>query len=130
MTRARDEIYVCGYTMLDRPPADCWHALVKSGFLAHPRHTLDDDIIRIRGEQTRPPEDKFASKPIDVAPASPPDWALTGVAPPPPVPEWRAPSRLVRPGMNATAALRGRVLHKLFQILPDLPEGDRENAAR
>ena len=31
MTRAEDRLYVCGWQGRDKPPEDCWYALVRSG---------------------------------------------------------------------------------------------------
>ena len=65
-----------------------------------------------------------------MGPVSPPAWAAKSLPPPPPPPEWRAPSRLVRPGMDRSSARRGSAIHKLFQILPDLPPAVRNIIAR
>ena len=128
MTRARDELHVCGYTMQDCLNRDCWYELVKRGLVTHPRHTVSPDgVIRIKGAQAGEPQDKFDSAFDDLSTAAPPQWAATPVSSPSPV-EWRAPSRLVRPSMNERAARRGRAIHTLFQILPGLPGPERESA--
>ena len=36
MTRARDELYVCGYTVNQQKP-ECWYELVRQGMMTHSR---------------------------------------------------------------------------------------------
>jgi ATP-dependent helicase/nuclease subunit A len=131
MTRARDELHVCGYTMLDTPNSGCWYELVKRGLLAHPMvETTSDGLVRIAGNGDGLAEDKAKTDRRDAAPEPMPPWARAAAASPSPAPAWRAPSRLVRPGMDGRAALRGRAMHKLFQVLPDLAQDDRQVVAR
>jgi ATP-dependent helicase/nuclease subunit A len=130
MTRARDELYVAGYCMQDAPNGGCWHEVAKRGLLRQPGHACaEDGIVRLRGKQTSLPEDKSETGRDSTAPADAPAWAGKAMAEAP-APQWRAPSRFTRPGMDRAAALRGRAIHRLFQILPDVPAASQETIAR
>jgi ATP-dependent helicase/nuclease subunit A len=129
MTRARDELYVCGYTLLDAPKEECWYGLVQQALRAHPRQVTENGVLRIMSPQAGPPKDDRPVEDRATAPIAPPVWAMApaGIAAESP---WRAPSRLVRSGMNAASASRGRAIHKLFQLLPDVVPERRDAAAR
>ncbi len=43
MTRARDELYVCGWYNRSEPKPDCWYELVRSGLLEHAGQAADPD---------------------------------------------------------------------------------------
>ena len=53
LTRARDELYICGYTSDDAPKDGSWYALIKAS-LAGERDA--QGLLRRKGVQTAPPE--------------------------------------------------------------------------
>jgi ATP-dependent helicase/nuclease subunit A len=127
LTRARDELYICGYTTDEQPKALSWYALIEASIKA-PRD--ERGVARTIGEQTVALEVSSAGeKPIGSATA--PSWItekprreLSGG-------DWVNPSRLLRKKAQGSAAAleRGRVLHRLFQLLPDMPRDERRAAA-
>ena len=128
LTRARDELYICGYTSDEAPKTGSWYALIEAS-LAEYRNA--DGLIRNRGIQSEPlsPSAKAGREPE--GPTTFPAW----VAEKPPrelaARDWINPSRLVRKTASAPAAAmeQGRALHRLFQLLPDMPAGERSQAA-
>src|SRR6185436_13820481 len=81
MTRARDELYVCGYTV-NQQKSECWYELVKQGMMTHPRvETGDDGTLRVAGIQAATSQSVAKSGDAIAPPASLPQWALTSVPP-------------------------------------------------
>jgi ATP-dependent helicase/nuclease subunit A len=154
LTRAEDELIICGAEPKTALPANCWYASVRLGFsrLAIPadeqaKHTLATP-------QTAAPDrvSKTTAASIAILPpwaGSAPGWQAT----PPAIETTRAeplaPSRntddeaklavaasplgdTLATARNARAAAlaRGRMVHALLQHLPDLAEPDRPAAAR
>ncbi|QIG48683.1 double-strand break repair helicase AddA [Nordella sp. HKS 07] len=128
LTRARDELYICGYTSDDEPKAGSWYALVEAS-LAGERD--GDGLLRIADVQAVPPAAAVKSAPEPEAATESPAWLTE--KPPRELAghDWINPSRLVRKGPVAPSAAmeQGRALHRLFQLLPDLPPERRKDAA-
>lgn len=130
LTRARDELYICGYTTDEAPKPQSWYALIEAG-LEGPRDA--QGVLHIVGEQTAaiaPSQETSARADAGTIPTwigTKPPRELTGG-------DWVNPSRLVRKGGGGAAALaameQGRALHRLFQLLPDVPKERRRDAAR
>ncbi len=130
LTRARDELYVCGYTSDDSLKPLSWYALVEAGLKEYRKA---DGRIRNEGMQTEPLPPSTEAASVPEGPAAIPVWIaekpareLTGG-------DWINPSRLARKkaALASSAALEhGRALHRLFQLLPDLPAAERADAAR
>ena len=128
LTRARDELYICGYTTDETVKSNSWYALVEASFPGQ-RDTLGR--LRRAGTQTAS-LDVTAEGPArsDEAGAVPawlarkPRRELTGG-------DWVNPSRLLRKKRAGSAAAleQGRALHRLFQLLPDMPPEGRRQAA-
>jgi len=148
MTRARDRLYVCGYGSRKKLPDGCWYNLVHHA-LASPDNQItgdDDDVICWRladpGDGTR-----MAAEPAPVGTeelAELPQWATTPARFEPPPVRRLAPSRLasggdaeddgaalspLQPG-NENRFRRGRLIHLLLQMLPELPHDERAARAR
>jgi ATP-dependent helicase/nuclease subunit A len=143
MTRARDRLYVCGYRGAREPAADCWYNLIADALKPLAEEvTLDDGrkLWRIEGEQKRVAEPEAVAVAAKAMPL--PAWARAAPAPEPSPSRPLAPSRLPPEGPLEPPALsplegdkgarflRGRLIHRLLQTLPDLAEGEREAAAR
>lgn len=145
LTRARDRLYVCGYLgsrdAEKGPQQGCWYDLVAAGFDHLPSTTQvplpwGDEARRY---ETNPDSRADARPPAEAAQTiAAPDW-LRRPAPPEPVPPRPlSPSQPSRPdpaplspttAKNQEGLKRGRLIHRLLQTLPDLPETERAPAA-
>ncbi|HZT87907.1 MAG TPA: double-strand break repair helicase AddA [Stellaceae bacterium] len=151
LTRAEDRLYVCGWqarNMNQKEPN--WHALCRSGWAGTAAPFAFDSSawiggdgwggegLRIEGAQ------HAAVKPEGSAGRQPhrgalPRWAMDM---PPPEPDPPKPLLPSRPSGEEPAAVsplktagrdrfkRGLLVHRLLQSLPELPEAERETAAR
>jgi len=142
LTRARDRLYVCGWRGAKRPPDGHWYGLVEAGM----RAANAREVVRDWGTSLRLAYEGV-SKQIDIPPtqqdaAEPlPDWARRP-APAEPRPfRPLAPSRLDMPGVPSPGARspataedsrrfrRGLAMHRLLQLLPEVPTSSRTQAA-
>ena len=137
MTRARERLYICGWTGVNGSDEGCWHDLVSAGLAEMAEHAetgSDTPILRLAHDgPARNDEGGGGFVSAQVGPV--PDWARTS-APKESSPQRLSPSKLedesaVFPpgGSSGQAALRGTLVHRLLQTLPDLPEEKREQAA-
>ncbi len=150
LTRAQDRLYICGWQTKKAPPPNCWHMLCRAGLAGHAQPFAFDTTpligadgwsgegLRFESRQTAPPrpEPVMVTAPL---PAGLPDWVWRSapVEPEPPRPlvpsrpaaaEPAAPSPVAASGKNRLK--RGLLVHSLLQSLPDLPQTEREAAAR
>lgn len=158
LTRARDRLYVCGYETKQGRGEGCWHDLVLEALKPEAREIRDDDgnVLCWRLEGTPGPD----AEPEPMAPAAPSAAAPHPPAPepwmnrPPPV---EAADRLLAPSHLELAAAadgsvavtataqpagsplgtsgserfrRGRIVHTLLQMLPEVPREARRERAR
>jgi ATP-dependent helicase/nuclease subunit A len=152
LTRAQDRLYICGWeTQKPVREAPTWHALCHTGLtgiaetlpfdtapLIGERDGWSGEALRLTGAQTAPPQrDRTvaAARPVGKLPA----WVN---APPPPEPNPPKPLLPSRPSGPEPATLsplavagrdrfkRGLIVHRLLQSLPELPDAERETAAR
>ncbi|MCP5080707.1 MAG: double-strand break repair helicase AddA [Alphaproteobacteria bacterium] len=148
MTRARDRLYVGGSKSQNELAPNCWYELIRRALEPH-ANEIGDGRWRLEGEQSADAADTEESGAQAVAPTEPEDWMLRPAPAEPPEPKPLAPSRLdlVRSDEGAIVELkdqpaaspmvqqaedrflRGRLIHRLLQTLPDLPASDREAAA-
>ncbi len=147
MTRAEDRLYVCGWSGRNDPPEGCWYDLVRQG-LAERAEAVDFDFtgaaaegwagpgLRLASAQEAQPESAEAGPP-PLPPGSLPDWASRPPGPERLPPQPLAPSRPSLPepplrsplGLEDGAALRrGRLVHRLLELLPELPPEARPAA--
>jgi ATP-dependent helicase/nuclease subunit A len=152
LTRAQYRLYVCGWQ--NRRPtreAPCWHALCRSGWaglaetiafdmrpLLGEAHGWAGEALRLSGAQTAPPRRDERVAGIRI-PGELPAWVS---APPPAEPSPPKPLAPSRPSGPEPATLsplavdgrdrfkRGLIVHRLLQSLPELPEAERDRAAR
>jgi ATP-dependent helicase/nuclease subunit A len=149
LTRAEDRLYVCGYHGVSGAAEGCWHGLCRTGLEQGldgvPALPLSDDgtgdvwdgtMLRYHVPQTRPAEAEPHREAPAVAPL--PSWAR---APAPKEPEPARPLAPSRPeeeppvtsplGADAGARFRrGRLIHALLELLPDVAPAARPVAAR
>ncbi len=134
MTRARDELHICGCRGVREPPQDCWYNMIAPVLKPLMREMADADgnIAGWRlGANPRQAGDVLQEHSGGQAL---PAWMSSRPAPPAATETWEAPSRLGRERAN-TAELqrrvrRGNLLHKLLQHLPDIAADAREDYAR
>jgi ATP-dependent helicase/nuclease subunit A len=144
LTRARDRLYVAGWHGKRAPAAGHWYGLVEAGMqsLNAQRIAEADGRTRLRldyagtGRIAPTIEKKPTQGPLHL-----PDWArrLPPAEPRPFVP--LTPSRIEFPGVadpavrspataeDSTRFRRGRAMHRLLQLLPDIAAADRIEAA-
>ena len=145
LTRARDRLIVCGRLPANSkaPAQDSWYARVQAGFGASAivdgvRSVVDGDLQLARFGPD--PQTLFALEPTDEPPAPDPAWLTALAAAEPGMAALASPSRQAErqrgPAPSPLAAAgglgrfrRGELIHRLLQLLPDLPEGTRAQAA-
>ncbi len=139
MTRAAERLVVCGFEGERRRPDGCWYDLVatalRTELVAEPADDGDGEVHRWR----KVPDTTAAKATSDQKPEpiEVPDWLGRPVAPAPAqrlltpssVHAGTSPVRRSGSAESRQAALvRGRLLHRLFQALPDLPPERRQAA--
>jgi ATP-dependent helicase/nuclease subunit A len=143
MTRASERLIVCGVDGTRKRPEGCWYDLVRGALepncISEPADDSAGDVLRFRKvpevEAKAPPETPSARHPIVL-----PDWLKCEVKPEPERPKPIAPStfaddehaaELLQPGTaRQRALLRGTIVHRLMQSLPDVPAADRADKTR
>ncbi len=141
LTRARDRLIVAGLKGADEGADRRWHGLVAAA-LGSDAETIKDangTVVawRWRAENEDPPapvkQTQLAPRPSDPLP----QWLTCKVADATPDSASVAPSRASAPGsigvptttFDPAAAVRGSVLHRLFELLPDIDPAARATAA-
>ena len=119
MTRARDELYVCGYNGARAPSPECWYNTICNALKPVMEEMADGRGWRLGA---KPELQSEAAQGTAVAAAALPDWidqdARATPQPFGPAP----PSRLRRPHAHVA---RGILIHRILQQLPDLAEAER-----
>ena len=131
MTRARDELYICGcYNQIKSKP-ECWYELVKAAITKRASEIPDSDggtVWRMGSADSW--TDGYRVE--DAIPVKLPDWLKT---PLPPVPARASPPRFSERPQTPISAQRkmrmaqGRFLHTLLQGLPEVPPEARSAIA-
>ncbi len=141
MTRAIERLVVCGVDGVNKRPDGCWYDLVRGALEAHcvtePSDIGDGEVLRYRKVPDVPPIQPPKSATLQL-PLLPP-WLSR------PAPEARRadpikPSGFVEDPVTSgltgprearrRAILRGNIMHRLMQSLPDIPPERRAEAAR
>jgi ATP-dependent helicase/nuclease subunit A len=149
MTRARDRLYICGWSQKERPEKACWYELVDQGLqglLTECAGYDGEPVQRLVSKQSVPVE-AAGSAEAGTKAAELPDWATN------PAPVERSRQLLTPSGLGALLGetaprypeqpplgpkaladnrrfARGRLVHTLLQHLPQVASADREGAAR
>jgi ATP-dependent helicase/nuclease subunit A len=152
LTRAEDELIICGAEGKNAAPPESWYNVIKHGFLKLLPDFLDDEKLYVSTPQTAKPDRVTGQE--QSSSASLPGWV--GTAPdwrsaPPQLetkrPEPLAPSRNtddqeirkttpsplfgMAPSRNRTTAMaRGKIVHALLQHLPGIDAAERASAAK
>jgi len=155
LTRAEDRLIVCGYHgMTDEPQR--WHAIAQRAIerlsdrveiIAHPDLGLPIRRYRLADQQAAAPSAPPPPPPEPARPVEAPAWLSHRLPPEPALPRPLAPSGAVflaaaesgdaAPSASPVlagddpgfAARRGQAIHRLLQLLPDLPAAERAEAA-
>ncbi|MFN0024717.1 MAG: double-strand break repair helicase AddA [Parvularculaceae bacterium] len=146
-TRARDRLYICGHEMgTGGDPArkadgeKTWHALAVDAFAALGEDARDAGerfggrALRLSAPQTIAP--KPGAAPSAITAREPLPAFFTTPAPAEKRAQRQSPSTLApepddaayRPGRGEGNFLRGRILHRLLEVLPEIAIADRERA--
>lgn len=148
MTRAADRLYVCGYTKLRAADPECWHQVIERSLGGDPVMGPDGEIVaRVWRSTTLAPVPSKAPEVQGEATFAAPDW-LNRLPPIAPVVTRLSPSTaleelgskderdpisavttlsLAREPLSAEL-LRGTLVHKLLEVLPDLDPAERAPA--
>ncbi len=149
MTRAEDHLYVCGWEKSRKRTDKCWYNLIEAGFDLLPNvEKVDVDfgesglIKRWKVEQTRPAKrDDKKQKAVDAQSVRLPQWVNQLPKDEGALSKPLAPSKM-DDSDDATASplkgreqdisryMRGTMIHKLLEILPESPAEKREALAR
>jgi len=140
LTRAEDRLYIGGWDTKVKRQDGCWYDLVSKAIQVRGQAVDDgeDAVWFHAGTQSQKPDRQEDVKPAASLPAPLPDWARKSAPPEPTPPRPLAPSRPegeeppVRSplaGEDMSRFQRGRLIHRLLQTLPDLPEDTRAAAA-
>ncbi|GAB5468581.1 MAG: double-strand break repair helicase AddA [Rhodospirillales bacterium] len=151
MTRAEDRLYLLGYQGKRATQGESWYDLLQSGMTALCGAPDPDDSVK--EEEDEAPQDRLLCHENPQGDAVRPDRPASAQAPATPLPAWTlalpaaepdpgrplSPSRPSQPdpptlsplvGQLRPGLTRGRLVHRLLQLLPDLPEDERPAAAR
>jgi ATP-dependent helicase/nuclease subunit A len=150
LSRAQDRLYVCGWRTQDASQQGCWHSLCQAGLsgVATP-YTFDTTALIGRigwsGEGLRLANTQTAPTVLEPATETAPSglplplWVREPPPAEPDPPKPLFPSRPSETEPSASSPLgmggrdrfkRGLLIHRLLQSLPELPAGEREDAAR
>ena len=144
LTRAADRLYIAGWEGAREPSNECWYALIERAFDTLPEAKTvtdgtDGELRRYTRKQERKPEREKPPTRLETGDAPLPDWATRTPEPEPTPPRPLAPSRSAEADpptlgpvddQRRTALRRGTLIHRLLELLPDIPAGERRTAAR
>ena len=141
LTRARDRLIVAGLKGAEEGADRRWHGLVEAA-LRTEAETVKDSDGTIIAWRWHAPDEASAAPPQPAranadAPMPLPDWLTRKVMEAAPTATEIAPSRAARASQNGApgdafdpaAAARGTLLHRLFELLPDIEPPARASAA-
>ncbi len=144
MTRAAEQLIVCGCEGRKSRPAGCWYDLVHGGLSGKPgfeeigegdsrvwRYRIAPDLREVSmGQAPSTPAPHHDAPAWLTAPAARETARAVTLTPSTAYEETTAPRRYASGGQDARRALqRGRLVHRLMQSLPDIPAGERAAAA-
>ena len=149
MTRAEDRLHICGVQGRNASPDDFWYDLVRAGldgaaedvafdFRKPAGEGLKGAGLRLASPQRIEPIPDRDATAIQAGPVPPEGWMLQPAARETPPPKPLAPSRdadaeppVVSPAGadNSRRFHRGIIIHRLLEVLPELPVARRRAAA-
>ncbi len=140
MTRAKERLLICGTQGVRKIPDGCWYQLVedalKDDCVAEPADDGDGEVWRYRKSTSQPEKIKRTALSAATKPSSAPIWLrsnasseISGVRTITPSSAEDDAARSPATGGRAAALLRGALVHRLLQSLPDIPAERRRKAA-
>jgi ATP-dependent helicase/nuclease subunit A len=141
MTRAAERLIICGTQGARKIPDGCWYQLVDDALRDDCVEEDADDgngkVLRYRKGERPPAEVAKNNLPAAIKPTPLPKWLTTNATSDISRPRTITPSSVMdddaaRPfsaSDNAMALLRGTLVHRLMQSLPDIPPERRAKAA-
>lgn len=140
LTRAADRLYIAGYETSRGRSSGCWYDRISAGF---DRLSGAEDVSAFDGMPVRRYhsggeiiEGEDEDKREDAAETPLPDWARSTPASEPRPTRPLMPSRMgeadkpvIEPGKEQKKFQRGTLIHRLLELLPELPQETREAAA-
>jgi len=142
MTRAAERLIVCGTQGARKIPDGCWYQLVSDALsgdcMSEPADDGDGKVLRFRKGDAPPAVLEKNHLPDAIKPAPLPKWLCANAISDAPVPQTVTPSSVAddddggtfTAAGNAQALLRGTLVHRLMQSLPDIPPDRRAKAAQ
>ena len=132
MTRAEDRLLVCGWRSGKKQDPESWHAIVAGALKSLPDTEESggaedaEPVLTLRSAQTDAPDraDRADAPPPDAAPERP-GWMDR--PPSAAAPGGERHSTRARPAWAPEAEARGRRLHRLLQVWPNLPPDAAES---
>jgi len=141
MTRAAERLVICGTQGQQKIPDGCWYQLVESALapvcVTEPADDGDGEVLRFRKGDS-PPVQAVLERVIPApVPRDLPLWLERYAEPERGAVRTITPSNVgddddvgpLTPAGSAQALLRGTLLHRLMQSLPDIPAERRRHAA-
>jgi ATP-dependent helicase/nuclease subunit A len=141
MTRAAERLIICGTQGARKIPDGCWYQLVSDALstacVSEPADDGDGEVLRYRKAEQPLPELQNNIATSAIKPTSLPAWLTSNATSEASRPRTITPSSVMeddaaRPlgaGGTAIALLRGSLVHRLMQSLPDIPLERRAKAA-
>ncbi|MGH6665767.1 MAG: 3'-5' exonuclease, partial [Pseudolabrys sp.] len=139
MTRAIERLVVCGIDSGRKRPAGCWYDLIVDalrGLCVSEQVEGGGEVWRYRKQNAAPVELQNNALPDRIKPSSLPNWLRSNA------PSGASEARLLTPssaedddtraplsGGRTNALLRGSLVHRLMQSLPEIPADKRRKAA-
>jgi ATP-dependent helicase/nuclease subunit A len=144
MTRAKERLVICGTQGQTKIPDGCWYQLVENALtpdcVAEPADDGGGDVWRYRktaSQNIEPQKSEKNISPAAIKPSSAPKWLtsnasseISGVRTITPSSAEDDDARPPAAGGRAAALLRGSLVHRLMQSLPDIPAERRRKAAQ
>ncbi len=123
MTRAEDELYICGWKGKKQVAEKCWYELIRQGISGNWKE--ENGKMALRSEQTEPPKSAIADIKRKSS-ATLPAWINTPPASEPAASRPLAPSRMEAPAkalsplQDQATRTKGLLIHRLLQYIPDI----------
>lgn len=141
LTRAEDRLYIGGFESTVGRPSGCWYNLIKRAMSEVGQKKVDifgKSVLRICNRQLGPASHDWSKIVPDRTEGRLPKWAINPPQEEPKLCEPLAPSLLSVPKGSTVAPLgsdngmrfrRGRLIHRLLELLPEFPEEKRMTCA-
>jgi len=131
MTRAADRLVIAGSRGVNRIPPGCWYELVSDALKPEAAEETTAEGAIWRWRKTGPEAVARAATAVAATRHDVPEWLHKTVPPEAHAARAIAPSlALGAAKADAQALARGRIVHRLLQALPALPQDRRREAAR